>query len=404
MGMNCMKALKSLVKWLGVTLLIGIGSGSLSAFFLTSLTFVTRVREANSWLIVFLPLAGVVFTWLYLRFGGQASRGNNLVIEQANGGGEPVPWQMIPLTLFGTIATHLFGGSVGREGTAVQMGGTIAEYVGKIWHIEKADRYLLMICGISGGFSGVFGTPLAGTIFSLEVLAIGKLSTGLIPSLMTALIADRVTTFFGVGHTRYEMGVVPETTLKLVVLIGVFAVIFGLVSRLFSRSIVRLKQIYLQFIPNPLWRAAVGASVVLFLVLLFQSTRYLGLSLPLLSDAFNGTQHPFDFINKLIFTVFSLGAGFQGGEVTPLFEIGATLGGTLAQLTSLPVGFVAALGFVGVFAGATNTPLACFIMGIELFGSRATVWLLAVCFISYLCSGGEGIYSSQLKGDKVTRL
>lgn len=392
-------------KWLGVTLLIGTGIGSLSAFFLTSLNFVTKIREANNWLILFLPLAGLLFTWLYIHFGGEASRGNNLVIDQANGGSESVPWQMMPLTLFGTISSHLFGGSVGREGTAVQMGGVIAEYVGKLWQIEKSDRYLLMMCGISGGFSSVFGTPLAGTVFSLEVLAIGKLSTkGLVPSLMTALIANQVTTLWGVGHTRYEMGVVPDTTFRLIFLICLFAIIFGLVSRLFSRSIVWLKEIYLIFIPNPLWRVVVGSVMILILVAFFQTSRYLGLSLPLLTDAFNGQQQTFDFINKLVFTVFSLGAGFQGGEVTPLFEIGATLGSSLAQLTAIPIGFVAALGFVGVFSGATNTPLACFVMGIELFGNSGAVWFLVVCVISNLFSGPEGIYSAQLKDDKVTNL
>lgn len=404
-GMADMAILKTISKWLGIIICIGGGSGSLSAFFLTSLSFVTAVREANSWLIFCLPLAGVLFTWLYLRFGGNASRGNNLIIDQANGGEESIPWQMLPLTLFGTLTTHLFGGSVGREGTAVQMGGTIAEYVGKLWHIEERHRYLLMICGISGGFSAVFGTPIAGTIFSLEVLAIGKLSTkGLIPSLMTALLANFVTTFFGVEHRRYEMGSIPHTNLKLIGLICAFAIIFGLTSRLFSRGIAKLKQLYRQLFPNPFWRAAIGSGVVLLLVFLYQSTRYLGLSLPLLTDAFNGEQLPFDFLNKLLFTVFSLGAGFQGGEVTPLFEIGATLGSTLAQMSALPVSFVAALGFVGVFAGATNTPLACFIMGIELFGSEGAAWLLIVCVISYLCSGGEGIYSAQLKGKKVTVL
>lgn len=400
-----MKTVRVGGKWLIITALIGIGSGSLSAFFLTSLTFVTRVRQTNSWLLLFLPMCGFLFAWAYQRFGGNAIRGNNLIIEQANGGEEPIPWQMLPLTLFGTLMTHLFGGSVGREGTAVQMGGVVSAYVGKLFRISLENRSLLMMCGISGGFSSVFGTPLAGTLFSLEVLRIGRLSTkGLAPSLMTALIANQVTTLWGVGHTRYDMGVVPETTVRLIGLIILFGVIFGLTSRLFSRSIVRLKSLYAQLFSNSIWQAGIGAVVVLVLVLLCQSTRYLGLSLPLLTDAFNGNQLPFDFINKLIFTVFSLGAGFQGGEVTPLFEIGATLGSNLAQLTHLPIGFVAALGFIGVFAGATNTPLACFIMGIELFGSAGAVWLLLVCVISYLCSGSEGIYSSQLKGPKVTKL
>lgn len=388
-------------KWLLALSMIGSGAGSLAAFFLKSLSVVTGVREANRWLILFLPLCGILVSWLYQRFGKNANRGNNLIIEQANGGDEPVPWQMIPLTLFGTVATHLFGGSVGREGTAVQMGGALAEYIGKLCRISVSNRRLLMMCGISGGFSAVFGTPLAGALFSIEVLVIGKLATkGLIPSLITALIANRVALLWGVKHTHYAMGSIPQTSVRLVMLIILFGCLFGLVSRLFSRSIVWLKALYARLIPNSLWRIGIGASMVLVLVVVFQSTRYLGLSLPLLADAFNGNQHPWDFLNKLIFTVFSLGAGFQGGEVTPLFEIGATLGSSLAQLTNLPVAFIAALGFIAVFAGATNTPFACFVMGIELFGSQGAVWLLLVSVMSCLSSGSRGIYSSQVKDVK----
>lgn len=387
-----------MLKWLLITALIGGVMGSLSAFFLNSLTFVTNVRLAHRWLLFLLPLSGVVFTYLYSKFGKNASGGNNLVINQGNGGTEDIPLWMIPLTLFGTITTHLFGGSVGREGTAVQMGGTVANAVGKVFRLTDLERQVVIISGISAGFSSVFGTPLAGTIFGLEVLAIGKVrAEAIFPSFFAGLFANFVTEAFGVTHTHYPMGAVPEWSVALFFKLFIAAICFGLAGWVFSRSIVFLKKTYSNWFANPLLRAFIGASIVVIAALVLNNQRYLGLSLPLLADAFSGQAHTFDFVGKLFFTVLSLGAGFQGGEVTPLFEIGASLGSTLAPILHLSVPFLAGLGFIGVFSGATNTPIACFIMGIELFGSQAAVFFFMVCLISFMCSGNTGIYSAQQK-------
>ncbi|CAM3318884.1 voltage-gated chloride channel protein [Vagococcus fessus] len=388
--------IKSLGMWLIVSSLIGIGMGALSAFFLKSLEVVTAIRVTNPWLLLGLPLIGMVTVYCYERFGGQSKRGNNLVIERANGGMEKIPLQLIPLTLFGTIATHLFGGSVGREGTAVQMGGALAEKISSVFKLGPLDKEMAIICGISGGFSSVFGTPLAGCLFALEVLCIGRLrTTALIPSVLTAFVAYGTTVLLKVSHTDYSIASIPQFTISVLGKVLICGLAFGLVSRLFSTSIRWIKARYAKWISNPVLRIGFGAIVVLMLVLAVGTTRYNGLSLPLLEDAFSGKHETWDFLNKLILTVFSLGAGFQGGEVTPLFEIGATLGASLGQVMNLSVSFVAALGFIGVFAGATNTPIACFVMGIELFGSGIAAWLLPVCIVSYLVSGHSGIYSSQ---------
>jgi H+/Cl- antiporter ClcA len=385
-----------MMKWLVITAIIGGMMGCLSAFFLTSLTWVTSVRLQYPWLLFFLPISGVVFAFLYEKYGENASRGNNLVIDQGNGGKENIPLRLIPLTLFGTITTHLFGGSVGREGTAVQMGGAVANGVGKFFRLTDLERQIVIISGISAGFSSVFGTPLAGTIFGLEVLTIGKIrSEALFPSFFAGFFANLVTESFGVTHTHYQMGTIPEWSLVLFIKLFVAAVCFGLTGWLFSRSIVFLKKTYSHWFENYLLRAFIGASIVIVAVFIFNGQRYLGLSLPLLTDAFQSAARPFDFIGKLFFTALSLGAGFQGGEVTPLFEIGATLGSTLAQLLHLSVPFLAGLGFIGVFSGATNTPIACFIMGIELFGSQAAVFFFMICLISFMCSGNTGIYAAQ---------
>lgn len=383
-------------KWLLITVIVSLFMGSLSAFFLTSLEVVTKLRVENSWLLIGLPFSGALFAFLYKQYGATAIKGNNLVLEQANGGEEEIPLLMLPLTLFGTITTHLFGGSVGREGTAVQMGGAIASAVGKVFCLEKEEREIVIIAGISAGFSSVFGTPLAGTIFGLEVLALGRLRVeAIFPSFFAALFANFVTESFGIAHTHYELGMIPSWTVSLFLKLFIAGICFGLMGWLFSRSIVFVKKIYSHYFEDPVLRTFVGGAAVVLLAVVLQNSRYLGLSLPLLKEAFEGSGQLFDSLGKLVFTALSLGAGFQGGEVTPLFEIGASLGSTLALVLQLSVPFLAGLGFIGVFSGATNTPIACFIMGIELFGSEAAVFFFMICVISYMCSGNSGIYSAQ---------
>jgi H+/Cl- antiporter ClcA len=388
-----------MVKWLIISALIGSIMGALSAFFLKSLEIVTTIRLEHSWLLFLLPVSGAIFAFLYQRYGGNAIRGNNLVIDQANGEQENIPLRLIPLTLFGTLTTHLFGGSVGREGTAVQMGGTVANAVGRVFHLEKLEREIVIISGISAGFSSVFGTPLAGTLFGLEVLMIGRIrSEAIFPSFFAAFFANLVTESFGVTHTHYDMGQIPAWTVSLFVKVFAAGICFGFAGWLFSRSIVWIKKFYAAHLQNVVLRNFIGGIVVVIAVFILQTQRYLGLSLPLLKDAFNGDSYWFDSVGKLFFTVLSLGAGYQGGEVTPLFEIGATLGSSLAVVFHLSVPFLAGLGFIGVFSGATNTPIACFIMGIELFGSEAAVFFFMICLVSYMCSGNTGIYAAQRVG------
>lgn len=385
------------LKWLIYASAVGLLTGALSAFFLKSLEEATAMRSSHSLLLYGLPFAGALISFLYLKFGKNAIRGNNLVIEQANGADERVPLRLIPLTLIGTIATHLFGGSAGREGTAVQIGGATADLVGRIFKINKKERRILIICGMSAGFSSVFGTPIAGTLFALEVLALGIFrEEALFPSLWAALVANWTALSLGAVHTHYQMGEIPTTSFSLIAKLILAAIVFGLTGRLFSRLTDYLKAKLKIWMPNPVIKSFVGGCLIILFVLLVGSRDYLGLSLPLLQQAFDGDSAPFAFIFKLIFTSVTLSAGFQGGEVTPLFVIGATLGSSLAPLLGLSIPFVAGLGFIGVFAGATNTPIACFIMGLELFGATALPYLFLICVISYLFSGNSGIYESQL--------
>ncbi|MBU7594981.1 voltage-gated chloride channel family protein [Metabacillus halosaccharovorans] len=395
-----------LIKWAVLAGLVGLLAGSASAFFLVSLEWAAETRETYSWFLFLLPFGGMLVSFLYWRYGLNSAKGNNLLIEQAHGAKESIPFRMAPLVLFGTIVTHLFGGSAGREGTAVQMGGAFSELVGKLFKLDEIDRKIIIICGISSGFGSVFGTPLAGTIFGLEVLALGLIRhEAIFPAFIAAFVGDIVTTtVWGVGHHHYEIGTIPSWSALLLLKILFAAILFGLTSTLFSELTHWLKKQYTKLFPNPMLKCFVGGLVIIGLVYIVGTRKYLGLGIPLIDDAFEGEVSPLTFITKLLFTSLTLGAGYQGGEVTPLFAIGSTLGSSLGDILQVSIPFLAALGFIGVFCGATNTPIACFIMGIELFGSEASLYLFLVCIISYLFSGHTGIYTSQQIGVSKSKL
>ncbi len=390
----------TLLKWMILGSGVGVLTGTASALFLKSLDAVTNLRLDHPWLLFLLPVGGALVSYLYWKFGKNSSKGNNLILEQISDGQESIPLRMAPLVLFGTLVTHLFGGSAGREGTAVQMGGSLAEWFGKLLRVGPVDRRILLICGISGGFGSIFGTPLAGTVFGLEVLAIGLIShEALIPAFVASFVGNLVTSsFWGVSHIHYSMGITPAMDWMVVLKVVFASVLFGLTSILFSELTHFLKKAYTRIFRNPVLKSAAGGVIIIVLVYAVGNRDYLGLGIPLIQDSFTELVSPFAFLFKLIFTSLTLGAGFQGGEVTPLFAIGATLGNALSGFLHLYAPFLAGLGFIAVFCGATNTPIACFLMGMELFGSDAAVYLFIACIVSYLFSGHSGIYTSQRIG------
>lgn len=395
----------TLLKWIVLGSGVGVLAGTASAFFLKSLDYVTGVRMANPWLLFLLPLGGALVSYLYSKYGGSSSKGNNLILEQIQSDSEAVPLRMAPLVLFGTLITHLFGGSAGREGTAVQMGGSLAEWFGRMLRVKPVDRRILLICGISGGFGSIFGTPLAGTVFGLEVLAIGLIShEALIPAFVASFVGNlTAASFWGISHVHYPIGEIPALTMPVLLKVVLASILFGLTSTLFSELTHALKRGYTRLFRNPVLKSAVGGVVVIVLVYVLGTRDYLGLGLPLIESSFTGEVTPFAFLGKLVFTSLTLGAGFQGGEVTPLFAIGATLGHALAEMLHLYAPFLAGLGFIAVFCGAANTPVACFLMGIELFGGEGAVYFFIACLVSYLFSGHSGIYTSQQIGISKSR-
>lgn len=387
------------LKWLFLCTIIGILGGAASALLLVSLEWATNTRESNLWLIALLPLGGLVIGLVYHYYGEGVVKGNNQLLEEFHSPNKIIPFRMAPLVLFGTVATHLFGGSAGREGTAVQMGGAIADRFTHIFKLKSSDRKTLLVTGVSAGFAAVFGTPLAGAVFALEVFVSGRIKyESILPSLLAALIADYTCHCLGVGHTPYSIPFVPEFTLVGMLWAILAGIIFGITAMIFSKSTHFWASLFKKAITYPPLRPVIGGIVIAIAVYAMGNTRYIGLGIPTIVEAFQNPVHSYDFGLKILFTSFTLGAGFKGGEVTPLFFIGATLGNSLAWFIPLPMALLAGMGFVAVFSGATNTPIACTLMGIELFGAPCGVFVAIACFTAYLFSGHTGIYSSQIIG------
>jgi H+/Cl- antiporter ClcA len=391
-------ALRYLARWSLISLLIAALAGTASALFLLSLDAATAYREQHPWIIWLLPLAGFAVGWVYLHWGRSVEAGNNLLIDEIHDPKNVVPLRMAPLVLAATVVSHLFGASVGREGTAVQMGGTLADQLTNLLRLAPVDRRLLLMAGISAGFASVFGTPLAGAIFGLEVLVIGRMRyDAIFPCMAAAILADQVGLAWGVHHTHYAIAAVPALSAWTIAAIVVAGIAFGLAGMLFAGATHRLSAFMKRHVAYAPLRPLIGGAVVACAVWAVGTQRYVGLGIPVIVEAFAQPLPLWDALGKLAFTVASLGSGFKGGEVTPLFYIGATLGNALAPLLQLPFPVLAGVGFVAVFAGAANTPLASTVMALELFGPAIGPYAALGCVVAYLCSGDAGIYMAQRK-------
>jgi H+/Cl- antiporter ClcA/PII-like signaling protein len=419
------------LKWMFIAVPVGAIVGTAVAGFLWGLDKATQIRWSTDtslglpWLLYLLPVGGVGIGLLYHLFGKSIEGGNNLIMEQIHEPGGGVPSRMAPLVLIGTILTHLFGGSAGREGTAVQMGGSIASTVGRGLRFNRIDTRTLLMCGVAAGFGAVFGTPLTGALFAVEVLAIGLMDyQAIVPCLIASIAGDWMTSAWGIRHTHYHIGsfvhmnlvhAVPQLDWLLLGKVALAAVPFGLASVAFAELTHGLQRVFKRAVPWPIFRPALGALLVIGLAFAI-GPDYLGIGVTadphypnqvsILSCFHEGGATYWSWWWKILFTAITLSSGFKGGEVTPLFFVGAALGNTMARLLHAPVDLFAGLGFVGVFAGATNTPLTCTIMGVELFAagqpelihSGFVVYLATACFLAYMLSGHSGIYLSQRIG------
>lgn len=405
-----------LLKWTIITIPVSFITGSIAALFLRLLDKATTLRLQQGWLLYLLPLAGILIYFVYKYLGKNAEAGNNLIMEEIHEPGGGVPTRMTPLVLITTVITHLFGGSAGREGTAVQVGGSMAGLIGRWMKLDRQDQRILLMCGIASGFGAVFGTPVTGAIFALEVLAVGRINhNALLPCFIASVLADFTCAAYGIHHTAYHISFkeVANSSISflhfdalLLLKVIMAGVLFGLAGYLFSELSHTIKNYSNRFIKIKWLIPAIGGILIIGLTFALGTRDYLGLgvtnpdahAVTVVSSFNEGGATYFSWFWKILFTAITLGMGFKGGEVTPLFFIGAALGNTIAMLTGAPVDLMAGLGFIAVFAGATNTPIACTIMGVELFGGDYVLYYAIVCFTAYYFSGHTGIYHAQRLG------
>ncbi len=379
-------------------IIVGIIVGFLIFIFGFGLKSATNIRVTHSpYIVAFLPIAGVFIIILYRYFGENVINGMDLVFNSANNEGD-IPKRLIPLIMISTWISHMFGGSVGREGVAVQIGSTVANQVSKYINISKIlDKRMIISIGIASGFSGLFGTPIAATIFALEVLFINMMSYyAILPTVVAAYVSYYVTIKFGLDHSSFKIFNVPKMTFENMLIVVIASIIFGLVGMMFIYCLNRSKILFSTIIKSKVKRIFYGGILLAALILVFHNSRYSGLGVNIINSIFEEqSSYYYDWILKLMFTVLTISLGFQGGEVTPLFAIGASLGLFLANLFGLPVMFLAALGYVCVFGAATNTLLAPFFIGIEVFGCSIIPYLFVACLMSYVFSGNYSIYNNE---------
>lgn len=384
--------------WLGV--LVGIACGVGSAVFLLLLEAATSFRSEHELLVYSLPVAGLAIGFLYERWGQSIKGGNNLVIDTIHEDKEQIPLRMAPMVLIGTVLTHVFGGSAGREGTAVQMGASLADAISHGFKVRPETRRQLLAAGIAGGFGSVFGTPIAGAIFGLEVVCLGQIEyDALAPALIASIVGDYVTRRIGVVHTAYPPS--PATPLTPLVLgkLLVIAAAMALATVAFVELTHWLKRRLEGRVARLPLRMFLGGLAVVLLWKAIGTSDYLGLGVPVIVRAFSDPNLvPYAFAAKLLFTSVTLASGYLGGEVTPLFFVGATLGSVLARWLGLPIALGAGVGIAAVFGAAANTPVALSIMAVELLGANVLPHVAIVCVVAYLLSGHRGIYPSQRIG------
>lgn len=387
----------ALAQWIGLGALVGVICGGASALFLVLLDRATVFRTGHHAIVYALPLAGLLVGLIYEKYGAPIRAGANLVIDTIHDDGPEIPFRMAPMVLIGTVLTHLFGGSAGREGTAVQMGAGLADALSHRLRLPPHLRRQLLAAGVAGGFGSVFGTPVAGAIFGLEFVALGNIEyRALAPALVASVVGDMTTRALGVAHTPYPAAAALAMSPGLLVKWLVFAALVAATATVFIELTHWLKRLGEKRLRRAPARMFVGGTVVVAMWMIAGTDDYLGLGIPTILRSFTDPAlPPWSFAAKLAFTAVTLGAGFLGGEVTPLFFVGAALGNALARSLGLPLDMAAGVGLAAVFAAASNTPLALSIMAVELLGSHVFPHALIVSALAYVMAGHRSIYPAQ---------
>ncbi len=386
---------KTFSKWLIVAIIVGLAGGLTGCVFHLLLDHVTEFRVHNPWMIYLLPLGGLAIAAMYRLSRSKGSIDTNRVIDAA-ARDEKVPLVMVPLIFISTLITHMFGGSAGREGAALQIGGSIGFNIGKALRLDKNDSHIITMTGMSAVFSALFGTPVTAAVFCLEVLTVGSLNyAGLLPCIVASTAAYYVARLFDISPVRFTLEAIPQSSLSVIIKVIVLAGLCALLSIIFCYSIKKTEHYMHSLIKNCYIRAATGGILVILLTILVGTYDYNGAGMDVVMRAISGNARPWDFLLKIILTAITLSAGFKGGEIVPTLFVGSTFGCAVSAILGLDPGFGAAIGMISLFCGVVNCPLASIFLSIEMFGTASIIPFSIACAVSYLLSGYSGLYKSQ---------
>lgn len=383
------------IKWVIFSMLVGLIVGLCGTAFYKGLYFVTQTRIEHPWLIFLLPFAGLLIVGLYHALKNSNDGGTNLVISAIHSGDE-LPLRMAPLIFVSTLITHLFGGSAGREGAALQMGGSIGNSLGKLFRFDEKDKHIMIMCGMSAAFSSLFGTPMAAAIFSMEMISVGVMHySALVPCVISSLIANGVASKFDVKNEFFLIDEIPKFNIITAIQISILAALCALLSIVFCILLHKTQDLYKKVFKNQYLRVFAGGCFVLAATLIVGSQTYNGTGMNIIDKCISGTVRPEAFILKMLFTALTLGAGYKGGEIVPSFCTGAAFGCLYGNLFGFSPTLCTAVGMTSVFCGVTNCPITSLLISFELFGYDGMPYFLLSIAFSYMFSGYFGLYHSQ---------
>ena len=386
----------ALFKWLVLSVFIGIVVGLVGVSFHFSLEYVTELRQEKPWILLLMPLAGLIIVALYHYFGMEDDTGTETVITSVRSGAL-VRLRMAPLIYISTILTHLTGGSAGREGAALQLGGSISSAIGRYLKLDDRDQRVITMCGMATGFSALFGTPLAAAVFAMEVETVGVMYyAALVPCFLGALTARQVASWFNASGTSFNILKAPEIatpqeTISLIIL----GILCGILANIFCRILEYFGKMYKKRFPNRWYRILIGSITVIFFSIMVRSNTYNGAGIWVIQKAMEGNAEPLAFFFKMLLTALTLNCGFKGGEIVPAFFVGATFGCFIGPVIGLDASFAAGVGLVSVFCGVTNAPMTSIMLSYELFGGVGVKFMALAIAISYMTSGYHSLYHSQ---------
>ncbi len=383
------------LRWLFLASITGMAVGAFSSVFSWCMTTVTHLRINHDRLIFLLPVAGLVIVFLYQIANMKEDKGTNQILSAIRFSPH-IPVRLAPLIFISTVLTHLFGGSAGREGAALQLGGSIGNGIGNLFRLDDSDKKVMVLCGMSAAFAALFGTPVAAAVFPLEVVSVGIMQySALLPCIFAAFIASQSAATMGIAPEAFTIINIPDIGILPVFKIILVAAICGIVSTAFCFILDFTHETYARLLKNPYMRIFTAGVLIIITTLLLQTRDYNGAGIPVIEHAMEGHVVWYAFLIKMLLTALTLGAGYKGGEIIPSLFIGATLGCLLGQLLGVSPSLCAAVGMISLFCGATNCPLSSLLIGFELFGFQGVNYILIAVAISYVFSGYRSLYAQQ---------